>query len=98
MADQNHGPVDLLDHLAGALGIIGQRGQRIFDRVNVVIAALVQLLDDPGPMGGAAPEAVDEYDCGSLRHISSSSSRMITTLNWPDSGRSTSLHDVRLLR
>ena len=62
MTDQQNGPVDLLDHLLSSPRIVGQRHQRILDRVQRPKAATIELDDDLAPVGGATPEAMDKND------------------------------------
>jgi hypothetical protein len=54
--------VDLLDHLLGTAGVLGQRGERVFHRVQGPVVATMQLDDHLAPMGGAAPKTVYEND------------------------------------
>nr|WP_264081224.1 hypothetical protein [Streptomyces spectabilis] len=60
VAHEDHRSVDLPEHLAGALGVVGEGGQRVLHRVQIVEAALLQLHDDVRPVGGAAPESVHQ--------------------------------------
>ena len=48
--------------ILGALGIVGERGQRHLDRAKLRMALARELDDDLAPMGGPAPEAMNEND------------------------------------
>ena len=56
MADQQDGPVDLLDHLLGAVRVVAQRSERVLDRVQRLIAATIEFDDHLDPVGGTAPK------------------------------------------
>ncbi|MNT25178.1 hypothetical protein D3C72_1606850 [compost metagenome] len=66
--DQDDRSLLLSHHLAHPLGVVGQRGQRHVDGVQRAVASPRQFGDDLAPVGGAAPEAVDEDDGGGLGH------------------------------
>ncbi|MNE54208.1 hypothetical protein D3C80_1489720 [compost metagenome] len=68
MTDQNDRPFLLRHHLAHSFGVVGQRGQRHVDGVQRGVAPPRQFGDHLAPVGGAAPEAVDEDDGGRLGH------------------------------
>jgi hypothetical protein len=71
VAHQDYRSFDLPDHLAGPFSILGQRGQRVFHRAQRPEAAAPQLGDDLGPVGSSTPEAMDQDNCGLVRHESS---------------------------
>ncbi|KAG1607304.1 hypothetical protein G6F45_013799 [Rhizopus arrhizus] len=69
MADQQHRPVDLPDHLLGASCIVGQRGEWQFHRLHAVMAVAMQFQDHLGPVCGPAPESMDEEDGRCRAHV-----------------------------
>jgi hypothetical protein len=60
MSDQQDRSVDLLDHLLGTAGVVGQRGERVLHRVQGPVAATIQFDDHLAPVGGTAPKTVYE--------------------------------------
>ncbi|MNT35712.1 hypothetical protein D3C72_1717480 [compost metagenome] len=68
MSYQQYRAIDLRHHLARALGVVGQRRQRQFDGTDGRVAVAPQFGNDAAPVGGAAPETVDEDDGGLLAH------------------------------
>jgi hypothetical protein len=62
MTHEQDRPVDLLDHLLRARGVIRQGRQRILDGVERAVATPVQFDVDLRPMGRAIPETMDEHD------------------------------------
>jgi hypothetical protein len=61
-------PLDLLEQLLRTLGIVVQGRQGILDGVQRVVAALVQLHDDLGPVGRATPKAMNKHDARLVAH------------------------------
>lgn len=76
--DEEHVAVDLRDHLARARGVVGEGGEGQLDGVLAGVAAAVEVEDDAGPVGGVAPEAVDEDDGGFAHFVDRSPS------GWPN--------------
>ena len=68
VADEQDRSVGLADHLLGAGGVVGERRQGVLHGVERVVAAAVQLDDDLRPVGGTAPETVDEDDVRLVVH------------------------------
>ncbi|MNC54685.1 hypothetical protein D3C75_1041760 [compost metagenome] len=56
------------DHFACAFGIIGQRGQGHFHCMQVAVTQARQFKNDFAPVGGAAPEAVDQDNARFFAH------------------------------
>jgi len=68
MPHQKHRTVLLRDHLAGAIGIVGEGSERVLDRAQGLVPHSGQFNDNLAPVGGAAPEAMHKYDCWFAGH------------------------------
>ncbi|MNR32417.1 hypothetical protein D3C85_1500030 [compost metagenome] len=68
VTDQQHGTGLLRHHLAGSLGVVGQRGQGQLNRLQLGKTVSKQLGDDSAPVHGAAPKAVNQNDGGLFVH------------------------------
>nr|WP_248291982.1 hypothetical protein [Actinomycetospora sp. TBRC 11914] len=72
MADEQHRAVDPADLAPDALGVVGEGGEGEFHGVQIVVSAGAELDDGLAPMGGAAPESVDQDHGGLVGHSASS--------------------------
>ena len=68
VAHEHHRAIDLRNHLACSSRIIGKGGQWVFHCADVRVTTPAQFEYHLGPMGGTAPETVNQNDGGLVRH------------------------------